>query len=59
MLKAFLAGLVLSMAIEGSQLVWKRGVFDVDDIFNNAMGAVIGGVIAFVVSYRITRMSED
>ena len=58
-LKAFLAGLVLSLAIEGSQLVWKRGVFDVDDIFNNAMGAVIGGVIAVAVSYRITRMSVD
>ena len=48
-MKALVAGVMLSLAIEGSQLVWKRGVFDVDDIFNNAVGAVIGGGIAFVV----------
>ena len=47
--KALLAGLLVSMVIEGSQLVWKKGVFDVDDIFNNAIGSVIGGGIAFVV----------
>jgi len=40
---------MISLAIEGSQLVWKKGVFDVDDIFNNAVGAVIGGVIVVAV----------
>lgn len=44
---ALLVGVLLSLAIEGSQLVWKKGVFDVDDIFNNAVGAVIGGWIAW------------
>ena len=52
--KALLAGLLLSMAIEVSQLIWNRGVFDVNDLFNNAVGAVIGGVIAFM-SYRVLR----
>ena len=47
--KALLAGVIVSMAIEGSQLIWKKGVFDVDDIFNNAVGAVIGGVIVVAV----------
>ena len=44
--KALLAGLLLSLAIEFSQLLWSRGVFDVDDIFNNSLGALIGGAIA-------------
>lgn len=45
--KALLAGVMISLAIEGSQLIWKKGVFDVDDIFNNAVGAVIGGGIVW------------
>ena len=43
--KALLAGLLLSLSVECSQLLWSRGVFDVDDIFNNAAGAVLGGLI--------------
>ena len=45
--KALLAGVMISLAVECSQLALKRGVFDVDDIFNNAVGAVIGGWIAW------------
>lgn len=37
----------MSLTIEFSQLIWHRGVFDVNDLFNNTLGAVIGGVIAF------------
>lgn len=44
--KALLAGLLISLTIEFSQLIWHRGVFDVNDLFNNALGAMIGGVIA-------------
>ena len=40
LLKAILAGLFLSETIECSQLIWKRGVFDVDDLLNNTLGAV-------------------
>ena len=47
MAKALLVGLLISLFIEVSQLIWKKGVFDVDDIFNNAVGAVIGGEIAW------------
>ena len=43
--KALLAGLLMSLMIESSQLIWKRGVFDVDDLVNNAVGAVIGGIV--------------
>ncbi len=44
--KALLAGLLVSLTIEFSQLIWHRGVFDVNDLFNNALGALIGGFIA-------------
>lgn len=42
---ALLIGLMLSLAIECSQYYWKRGVFDVDDLFNNSLGAVIGAMV--------------
>lgn len=35
-------------------VMWKKGVFDVDDIFNNSLGAVIGGVIAVILNLRKT-----
>ena len=44
-LKALIVGLLVSLATEFSQLIWTRGVFDVDDLFNNSLGAVIGGLI--------------
>ena len=44
--KAWLVGLLVSLTIEFSQLIWHRGVFDVNDLFNNALGALIGGFIA-------------
>lgn len=43
--KAMLVGLLISAVIEFSQLVWKRGVFDVDDFFNGAIGALIGSLL--------------
>jgi glycopeptide antibiotics resistance protein len=45
--KALLVGLLVSLTIEFSQLIWHRGVFDVNDLFNNALGALIGGGIAW------------
>lgn len=46
---AMITGLLVSLSIEFSQLIWHRGVFDVDDIFNNSLGAFIGGAIAAIV----------
>ena len=45
LLAATLVGLFLSETIECSQLIWHRGTFDVDDLFNNTVGAFFGGVI--------------
>lgn len=49
-LAALLAGLLLSETIECSQLIWQRGVFDVDDLFNNTVGAFLGGLVALLAS---------
>ena len=46
---AFLVGLFVSETIECSQLIWHRGVFDVNDLFNNTIGALVGGLIAVAV----------
>lgn len=47
--KAMLVGLLVSLAIECSQLIWKRGTFDVDDLFNNTLGVLIGGLLVILV----------
>ena len=43
--KAILVGVMVSGAIEVSQLVLKRGLFEFDDIFHNTLGCVLGYVI--------------
>ena len=50
---ALLAGLLVSLTIELSQLIWHRGVFDVNDLFNNALGALIGGVFVRGGDYEV------
>lgn len=43
---------LLSLSIESMQLVLQRGTFDVDDLFNNTLGAVIGlGVYSVLKSF--------
>ena len=43
--KALIIAPVISLFIEILQLLMCRGVFDVDDIISNSIGAVIGFVI--------------
>lgn len=52
---ALLVGLMLSLAIECSQYYWKRGVFDVDDLFNNTLGAVIGCLMVTLLGKLIVK----
>lgn len=40
---AILAGVVLSLAIELTQLITHRGILDVNDLIANFIGAVLGG----------------
>lgn len=44
-IKAIIVGLFVSENIECAQLIWKRGVFDVDDMINNTFGALIGSLL--------------
>lgn len=45
LLNAFMVGLFVSETIECLQLIYKKGSFDVDDLFNNTLGAFIGGLL--------------
>ena len=49
LIKAFLSGLFVSETVECSQLIWHRGTFDVDDLFNNAIGSLVGGLIVVTI----------
>ena len=57
--KAILFGLLVSISIEFSQLIWHRGVFDVDDLFNNVLGTLIGGLIVVLFVMRLKRKAID
>lgn len=59
LLKAILAGLFLSETIECSQLIWKRGVFDADDLLNNTLGAMIGGLGAVTIVSLLPRGTRN
>ena len=48
-LKAAAAGLFLSETFECLQLITLRGVFDVDDLFTNLTGALLGGLAGTLI----------
>lgn len=50
--KSMLVGLLVSVIIELSQLISRRGIFDVDDFLNDVVGAFIGGLLV-VLAMRI------
>lgn len=52
LIKALLVGLFVSETIECSQLIWNRGTFDVNDLLNNTLGALVGGIIACLLLRR-------
>lgn len=56
--KAMLAGFLVSVVIEFSQLIWRRGVFDVDDFINDLIGAFVGSVLVVLVM-RIRKKSSE
>ena len=46
----------LSLTIETSQLVLDSGYFELDDIFNNTMGALFGILLSMLISLIIRRI---
>lgn len=58
--KVGLVGFFFSSVIELSQLVFKRGLCEFDDVFHNTLGCVIGygiGVMMIVVSIQFRRLA--
>lgn len=53
--KAALTGFALSLAIEVIQLVTHLGFFDIDDLFDNTLGALLG----WLMFCRIIRRSNE
>lgn len=47
-----LAGFAVSLIIETTQLVFKLGVFDCDDLIKNTLGATIGFIIYCILNKR-------
>ena len=56
--KAVLVGLLVSAVIEFSQLIWLRGVFDVDDFLNDVTGAFLGSLLVVLVTKWKKRFSK-
>ena len=59
LLAAILVGLFLSETIECSQLIWHRGTFDVDDLFNNTVGALLGGLIVVLTLWIRKKRNKE
>lgn len=55
---AVLVGLFLSETIECSQLIWQRGTFDVDDLFNNTLGTLLGSLIVVLAIWIREKRKE-
>lgn len=53
--KTYFAGFILTLVIEISQLLFKRGIFELDDLLNNTIGSMIGygcfAIVMLIASY--------
>lgn len=56
--KTYLAGFAFSLAIEVGQYVLKRGIFEIDDLFDNLLGAIIGYGFCRILFYVIERVKR-
>lgn len=58
--KVYLVGFAFSLIIEITQLVFKRGIFEADDMINNLLGTMIGyGIYAIVSSFYIRKITKE
>lgn len=54
-IKALIGGLIITIAVESSQYIFHIGLFELDDIFNNTLGAVIGGAFCSFLEPRLPK----
>ena len=57
--KTMAAGTVLSVVIEVLQLVFRRGLCEVDDVIHNVVGCMIGYGLAFLLTRIGTKLSVN
>lgn len=58
--RMIIAGLSLSVCIEMTQLVTRRGIFELDDLFNNTLGALLGfGIYLLVEKFILSHMPVE
>lgn len=51
--KTLMLAFIFTLLIEATQYVTRLGIFEIDDIFNNTLGAIIGyGLIMFLVKLK-------
>lgn len=56
----YLVGLFFTLIIEVIQLISGRGIFDIDDIFNNTLGCIIGyGIVIIFISCFVDRKKYE
>lgn len=55
---AFCGGFLFSLIIEIIQIITLKGMFDVDDIFNNTLGAVLGWCIVMIIITIVQRNTD-
>ena len=59
MLYSILFGLGFSLLIEASQYIFKKGTFDIDDLFNNTLGAFVGYLLFFLIKYYLHVKTDE
>lgn len=57
--KTYLAGLTFTILIECTQLLLKRGIFELDDLMNNTVGAMIGYGCYRIVLFIIQKVRKQ
>ena len=51
--KISIGAFILSLSIETIQLIFRKGLFELDDLFNNVIGAIIGyGLVVLMIASR-------
>lgn len=57
--KTYLVGFLLTVVIEGLQLILSLGLFEVADLFNNTLGTMIGYGLYKIVEYVILLFKKE
>ncbi len=48
-------GFLMSLSIETVQVIWKRGTFQLSDLFYNTVGGILGGIFFLVIHKHLIK----